>query len=531
MLVFRDGRQAASTAALAARCHARLLALQRSPSPALALDALLCAGELECALADAGSSAAGAAVTDACAAALFAPPRPAELAAAWERFRQHELPPAVTTSPPEGFAYYALHPLAYADRVASLPLPTTVGVVGIRSIGTTLSAVVCAALGARAQRITVRPSGHPFDRRTELSATQRAWVRALLARDAAFVVVDEGPGLSGSSLLSVAEALVAAGVPSHQIRILCSTEPQPSSLRAPDAEARCARFAFQAVERAPRRPAGAALDLSGGRWREALLTAREWPESWSWFERAKFLPADRSTLFKFEGFGHYGDAPFARAAALADAGFSPRPLVREEGFVGYEFVPGTPAARHDLSPAVLTRIADYLAARTRLLPASSTTDLGQLTRWNFLEGVGHELPPQRFEVARPVIPDGRMQPHEWIHSADGRLMKVDAVSHGDDHFYPGATDIAWDVAGAIIEWEFDADARAHFLEHYRRAAGDDVAPRLASYLLAYSLFRLGYCRYAAEAMAATDEAPRLRAAEQRYRKIVESLAPASAQAA
>src|SRR5579859_126767 len=226
MLVFRDGRQTASTDALAARCHARLLALRRIPSPGSALDALLCAGELECALTDFADSAAipAAALTDLCAAALFAPVEGSAIDEAWLRVAQSPLPPTVTLSAPEGFAYYALHPLAYSDLATPLPLSNPVGVVGIRTIGTTLSAVVQQGLRARgvhAERITVRPGGHPFDRRTGLSPTQQDWVRGLQAVGADFLVVDEGPGLSGSSLLSVAEALAAAGVAHHRIRILC----------------------------------------------------------------------------------------------------------------------------------------------------------------------------------------------------------------------------------------------------------------------------------------------------------------------
>src|ERR1051326_1366049 len=121
------------------------------------------------------------------------------------------LPAVVRMSVPEGFAYYALDPAGYAAAVDSLDIcGRPVFVVGLRTIGATLSAVVAAAARRRTahvERITVRPSGHPFDRRTEFAAEQRRQIEDAAARRALFVVVDEGPGLSGSSLMSVAEAL------------------------------------------------------------------------------------------------------------------------------------------------------------------------------------------------------------------------------------------------------------------------------------------------------------------------------------
>ena len=113
----------------------------------------------------------------------------------------------------EGFAYYALHPRKVAMLLDTLELKSPVAVLGIRSIGVTLSAVACAALrlrGIECRRFTVRPTGHPYNRLLELKPEFRDWLAH--ARDAGFLVVDEGPGISGSSFLAVAEALVNCGV-------------------------------------------------------------------------------------------------------------------------------------------------------------------------------------------------------------------------------------------------------------------------------------------------------------------------------
>src|SRR5262249_34107782 len=153
-----------------------------------------------------------------------------------------EVPERLTVSFPEGFCYYGLHPLDYLELLGRSPIEApAIAVVGIRSIGTTLSAVVRACFelrGVVAERITVRPVGHPFERTLSLVGQNRSWIASQLERGAVFLVVDEGPGLSGSSFLAVAEALTSAGVPQERIILLPSSRPNLSSLLAPNASAR-----------------------------------------------------------------------------------------------------------------------------------------------------------------------------------------------------------------------------------------------------------------------------------------------------
>ena len=40
------------------------------------------------------------------------------------------------------------------------------------------------------------------------------------------------------------------------------------------------------------------------------------PATWAPLEPAKFLASDQQSIFKFEGFGHYGEAIGARARLL-----------------------------------------------------------------------------------------------------------------------------------------------------------------------------------------------------------------------
>src|SRR5579871_3965964 len=110
MLVFRDGRRQVSGRALTEglASHLRPLACA-SADPELLLDALLRAGELECALADTGvpGRQAAEAMTDDLAAAFVSgspPPVPRLL----QSLSAIAVPESFQVSTPEGFAYYAL---------------------------------------------------------------------------------------------------------------------------------------------------------------------------------------------------------------------------------------------------------------------------------------------------------------------------------------------------------------------------------------------------------------------------------------
>jgi hypothetical protein len=124
--------------------------------------------------------------------------------------------------------------------------------------------------------------------------------------------------------------------------------------------------------------------------------------------------------------------------------------------------------------------------------------------------------PVELSMARPVVADGRMQPHEWLQAAHGSMLKIDSGSHGDDHFFPGVTDIAWDLAGAIVEWRMNAGQVESFLDLYRRASGDDAGSRIGGFVTAYAVFRSAYYMMAANALRRTDEQARLEEAAAQY---------------
>ncbi|MBV8206736.1 MAG: hypothetical protein JO041_08080, partial [Acidobacteria bacterium] len=408
------------------------------------------------------------------------------------------------------FAYYGLHPAQYAAMAGELlvrrPHIRRVAVAGIRSIGVALSAVVLQALaqeGIAGQRITVRPGGHPTNRSLALDSQQRAWVVEQAAAGSEFLVVDEGPGRSGSSFLATAEAVIEAGAARERITLFCSYQPDIDSLAADDAPARWRRLHALWPARGSRPlPRDAGEEISAGEWRRTLLDGHSpWPASWTATERLKFFSASADSILKFEGHGRYGRRVLERSITLAEGGFGPQCEADAAGFVRYARLPGQPAAPKDLSSAAIDRLAQYCAFRVQSFAAQHAGwhELRAMAEFNLANicGAGR-MPELALPVLQPVITDGRMAPHEWIVTPVGRLMKTDAASHGDDHFYPGPADIAWDLAGAIIEWEMPPQGEREFLGRYSALAHDNPNPRIAGYKAAYLAFRIGFLEMAAQ---------------------------------
>ncbi|HWY71488.1 MAG TPA: hypothetical protein VNX88_22665 [Terriglobales bacterium] len=539
LLVFRDGRRVLDGRDLLRTLQRKLDGLLQisdfrlQSSREELIEALLRSGELECALADCdacdASTEALVRLTDQLAFALAGQSGPKLFPGMLESIAAAEVPERITASTPEGFCYYALHPLDYADLLDENAIHApAVAVVGIRSIGTTLSAVVRAWFelhGIPAERITVRPTGHPFDRVLSLGQKHRQWIARGMQREASFLVVDEGPGLSGSSFLAVAEALAKAGVSQNRIILLPSSSPNPSSLFAPDAVNRWSCFRTISLKPTRRIPAQAAEDIGWGEWRKAVFASEhDWPGVWAWTERRKFLSADKRSMFRFDGHGHYGRAVRSRSQLLAEHGWGPEISAAGEGFSECPWIEGVRPKCAD-GDTVL-RLARYCAFRAAHFehPFPLSDALEQMTQVNLERALGVSqsvvLP-----IERPVLADARMMPHEWIATSGGRLIKVDAASHGDDHFYPGPTDIAWDLAGAIAEWKLDHEASDRLVREYQRISGDAIEARLPGYLIAYCAFRLGFTLSAAGSVSEASESGRLKREGGTYRQRLATLLP------
>ncbi len=428
----------------------------------------------------------------------------------------------------EGFAHYAVYPEAFWDA-ALLPGPKARRVVGIRSIGTVLAAAVAAALNAP-QPLTMRPVGHPFCRETRPGARLLAKLRQ--GAGETWAIVDEGPGLSGSSFVAVADRLAESGTPFERLVLF------PSHANAPGVMADENRRRFWSI--APRRvtsfetlirpvagqkrglaawvgdvtgdPEASLVDIAGGVWRRyRYVEETAWPAADRQNERRKYLVAgSRGTfLLKFTGLGAFGQEKMERAKALAMAGFTVPPLAWRHGFLVEPW-------RADAHPMVwreqdrgafLAHLARYLGFRARTFPASqkagaSLDALWVMTKANGTEALGaaetrsldpwkerlHALAP----LAHPVAIDGKLHAHEWLVDGGGRWIKTDALDHCCGHDLIGYQDIAWDVAGAAIAFDLSAEEAERLRHQVEGEAEQSCHPALVAFFrIASAAFQVG----------------------------------------
>ena len=537
-LVFRDAPEQLCLQTASAGIAGDLFAFQSTQDPEHLVTALLRAGELECALADAGEDA-NVGLTTTIAQVLLAPESVEPLcAAAQECLARIPDTYSLSITRPEGFAFYGLHPLDYADATGKLNFSGNgaIVVIGIRSIGLTLGEVVAAALRAKlgeqheVKFFHVRPIGHPYDRQCHFSEQQIHTI-ADVGASARIIIVDEGPGLSGSSFLSVGEALLALGVKAPQINLLCSRDVDPDELVTPNGAERWRRFQTHVVRRNHFKAEPGAVSIPAGAWRSAISDDSEWPGLWTAMLPVACCSADGEQVFEYHGLGRYARGVRERANLLAVLGFAERAAPAANGFSRINPVSGKRLSKAALSRSVLDRIAEYLAARAKFIGAGSepaTAELENATRFNFLQATGRELPDD-FELPthRVVISDSQMMPCQWLQpDYEAPLVKLDAALHGDGHFLPGPVDTAWDIAGALIEWEMDEQSVDYLIHRYEELASEDVSHRLAPYLVAYAAFRNGYCRMAASAMASDPAEQQLLLRDAaRYREWLAKLVP------
>lgn len=468
------------------------------------------------------------------------------------------LPATVMVSEPEGFAFYALYPEAYAAATRAFlnaAAPRRATVVGLRSIGTTLAAVVAAELeaaGVPVRGLTIRPRGHPFDREVRLARSLRLALEE--GSSGHVLLVDEGPGISGSSLASAAAAAERAGASDDRIVLFPSWPTDGTALRSEAARRRWRRHAcwtgsfedtHMAAGRLARSWSGGVLrDLSGGQWRDLVCRPGHRPAVQPQHERRKYLleTDEGPLLLKFVGLGARGDRVLRRAQAQTDAGLAPPVMGLRDGFLALRWVDAAPFAL-EAKPRVPTQgTTAPLVAMGRYLGHLATgspqgpvrfDDILAMTRTNVAEGLGDldagrtawmEKMRDGVESRPAVAVDGRMLPQEWLREhGTGRILKCDGLDHHDDHFWPGCQDIAWDLAGAMIEWGMGPEDREHLLSEYERrttvgsGGRDSAACRvLPFYEVAYLAWRLGYTTLAASTLGAGEDGLRMARDRDRY---------------
>jgi hypothetical protein len=399
-----------------------------------------------------------------------------------------ELPPTVELRLPEGFAFYAVYPEAYVDAARRLRLSGVPRVIGIRSIGTTLGAVVAAELGAPPP-ITVRPFGDPFAREVHLPTDA-------IDPHAHYVIVDEGPGLSGSSFGCVADALETAGVPAERIAFLPS---HGGDLGPQASEAHRKRWA-----KAQR----VAAELDTGWLTDLFGPLHEIPAT-DHSQRRKFLGwrSGERVLIKFAGLGAIGERKLEMARALHSAGFTPEPIEFAHGFLIERWYGDAQPLAPGAKP--VEEIGRYLGARALLFAADETSGAGiaellTMCRRNISLAFGDHACSEleRFDAnalqkrVRRVRTDNKLDRDEWLRMPGGRLLKADALDHHQGHDLLGCQDLAWDIAGAAAEFELQSVETRNLTA----ASGWDVDPDLLEFCrIAYASFRFGWAELTGQA--------------------------------
>lgn len=458
------------------------------------------------------------------------------------------LPECIMLRWAEGFAHYAIYPEAYGVAARRSGLPGGTHVLGLRSIGVPLAAMVAAALGSD-RLTTVRPIGHPFHRTLSLSKETESRLRGA---SAGVAVVDEGPGLSGSSFGGALDVLADIGVPEDRIAVFPGHAGEPGPQASDAQRGRWRRLArhsvpFEALLLRPERPEHALSgwfadlvgpaerpleEISGGGWRRHLYAdPASWPPVNAWQERRKFLltAGAETWRLKFTGLGGPALGKLELAESLAAAGFAPEVRGLRHGFLLERWHGDvTPLASDDAGNARwLERIGRYLGFRAGIRPTASETraslpDLLAMARHN----TGQILGPEEAGAlagwtsdalatlsasVRPVAIDGRMQPWKWLALPDGRLLKADALDHHAGHDLVGCQDIAWDIVGAVQEFGFSPGEQRELAGFVAGLSGRRIDPRLLAFLTpCYLAFQAGVLTLALDAAGDPAEADRLR---------------------
>jgi hypothetical protein len=475
-------------------------------------------------------------------------------ASALDRLEELNLPDLITIKQAEGYAFYALYPQAYAKAALTLSPARDTRVIGLRSIGAGLAAMVAAALDGPAP-VTLRPFGHPYRRQVALGAALKA---SLLANPTArYAIVDEGPGRSGSSFGAVADWLEDHGVapdrivffPSHggdlggeagerHRRRWATAKKRVGDIEGLAAPTSPGALVAGWVEDLIGPPTTPVRDLSGGAWRaETLGEETLWPAADTFQERRKFLITTTSGdwLAKFVGLGNHGLRATGRARALAQAGFTPQVAGLRQGFLVTAW--SSQARPIDLStldrPRFLAHLGRYLGFRAATFPArddegAAIEDLFHMVEVNLAEAFGAGaaeplaswralLPRLRTRGAR-VETDNRLHAVEWLALPDGRWLKADAIDHAHAHDLVGAQDIAWDLAGAAAEFALSPNELSGLKANVEARGARRIDPDLLAFLrLCYLAFQLGaYTMAAAAHPHWPQEQARLAAARDRY---------------
>ncbi|HEX8412495.1 MAG TPA: hypothetical protein VF637_01220, partial [Sphingomicrobium sp.] len=233
----------------------------------------------------------------------------------------------------------------------------------------------------------------------------------------------------------------------------------------------------------------------------------------------------------YAGLGREGERKLEIARRLHSQNLVPEPLGLANGFLVEAWL--DEAVPLDSSDKPIAELACYIGARAALpvpRPGATLAELHVMAQRNVGLTLGRDgqalmddwLPrlPRLQDRVLPACTDNRMDRHEWLRVANGRLLKTDAVDHHAGHDLIGCQDLAWDVAGAVVEFDLDEPQTRQLIAATENAAGRMLDLELLDFLrVAYLAFRLGQASMSA-AMTTAAESERWTALKGRYLRLL-----------
>jgi hypothetical protein len=370
---------------------------------------------------------------------------------------------------PEGFAFYQLYPEQYRRAtktwLQAAPRGGPIVVIGIRSIGTTLSRVVCEELqtaGLNVHRCTVRPEGDPFKRQVQLPS----WIKS---GSEAYLIVDEGPGLSGSSFAAVSDGLEERGIRRSQIHFFPSHAGSPGPAASEQIQ--------KVWQEIPRWVA------------EPVLPRLDSDKDWKFIGPTLPWPFDCS-----------GEAErFARRSADLSCGM-PAQECRDWwlGFKKFE------TERANVTPAFLAehiaavadgplRLEDQVETEDRLRSMAVVNVAKYFGNLGLSESVERWMESVAISRDHKSSGDGQLAPANWVRDKQGKIWKLNTTGSRLSHFIPYRLPFLWDVAQAIIEWDLSPREEAVLCEAIAAENLCFEQQELDFFKLSVAAFELGKC--------------------------------------
>ena len=178
----------------------------------------------------------------------------------------------------------------------------------------------------------------------------------------------------------------------------------------------------------------------------------------------------------------------------------------------------------------MAQLGRHLGFHARHFPAGAERGaplavLWEMARRNARLALGSELarslhrwPPEELvrleRRVRREETDNRLHAWEWLALPDGRILKADALDHHAAHDLVGCQDIAWNIAGAAVEFALSEPESDRLCAEVESESGYSTDPRLIALLEpCYLAFQLGDHAMAADGAAGWGAEPeQLRAA-------------------